>query len=811
MWFACVLLIISAIKSPVDSLKSVESLFIREQYREAIKGYQSLTKFKDTAPEALYRIGECYYNLDEYEKAIDVFECILKDYKDSYLCPEAIYSLGMCWLVLGDIKEAKRYLIDEIDKFPGYTEDKRILNGRGIALFVEGKYKDALTYLEPLHTKEGLYYKAKCYSGLGAPLKAVSVYKELVNKYPGTRLSEYAFYSMGDALFENGDYTGAIKKYEDFLAEYPWTKLKHYARYKLGCSYLHESKYEKALENFYSVVNFKDPWLASHAYYQIANVLIKLGRVEEAITCYQHAKSDYPEMRVAALANIMYGQTYLLRQDTLGAQIAFQQMASIYPTGNFAGLGDYLAGTANFVQGRYIEAIEHYQRVLKLFPGSEVLIPSYAMMLFCYNQLGSYSDGVVTGASFYRILDNKEGIWVGRAKLFLAELYYYLGKYQQAQNLYDEVIKSYKALEGPAYIGKAWCILEEGRTDVAHAMLKEAYDRWGATDSSLAISSIYGWGIASFNGGNFEDAYTAFLFGVGELYPKSKLAGNAYYHGGKALASLGKYANTIQYWEKVLSDYPDCDNAPQAAFELARTYYLAGKYDNAINYYRIILNRYPDSPITREAQFQIGATYYTAHLFQDAIREFQKVVDLYPEDSLAVQAKNQIETSYYMWGQENPDALKQLIKLYPGSTVAADAQWQIAAQLYNDEKYEESIQEFQKLVVDFPESEKAAEAQYFIISIYGILGNSEKRIEECQKFLYYFPKDSKIADVYFQLGATYFNLTKYNEAIGAFEKIVNEYPNYKKYKDAGYYLGVCYKNIGEKDKGEKLIEKFKKE
>lgn len=787
-------------------------MFFYRQYKEAIKGYEKLVKYEDTAPEALFRIAECYYNLKEYEKAVQFFEYIIKDYKGYYLCPEALYSLGMCWLTLGDIKAAKHYLIDEIDKFPGYTKEKRVLNGRGMVLFAEGKYKDALIYLKPLRTKEGLYYKAKCYAGLGNPLEALQIYKELVNKYPGTKLAEYAFYSMGDALFESKDYAGAIRKYEDFLELYPWSELKGYARYKLGCSYLHEGEYEKAITCFHFGIQSHDPWLTAHAYYQLGTALLLVERSQKAIEAYQRVKTDYPDMRVAALANIKYGQTYLTRDDTLGAQISFQQVASVYPTGSFAGLGDYLAGTNEFVQGKYIEAIEHYQRVLKLFPGSEVLIPSYTMMLFCYNQMGSYSEGAATGISFYKLLEGKKGIWVGRAKLFLAELYYYLDRHQKAKDLYDEVLTSYPFLElkALAYIGKAWCILEEGRYDVAHQMLKEAYERWSA-DTSLALSSIYGRGIASFNKRDFEDAYQCFLFGIGESYSESELAGDAFYHGGKALAATGRYANAIEYWEKVLSDYPDCASAPIAAFELGRTYYLAGDYEKAINYYKLILNQYPYSQTARDAQFQIGSTYYTAGNFKDAIQEFQKVIDLYPEDPLAIQAKDQVEISYYRWGQENPEILKQFVRLHSDADLAADAQWEIAAQLYNDEDYEGAIKEFRKLIVDFPKSERAAEAQFFIISAYGALQDYEKRIEACKKFIEYFPDAEQVSEVYYQLGATYFNLAKYEEAIKAFQEIIDKYPDSEHYREAGYFLGACYKNLGEKDKGEKLMEKFKKE
>lgn len=787
---------------------------MREQYKEALDGYKVLVKYEDTAEEALYRIGECYYNLHQYKEAIHTFQYLLDTYPKSYLAPESIWGIGMCWLVLGDTKLARQYLIDEIDKFPGYVDEKRTLAGKGIALYADGKYKDAMVYLDKLHTKEGLYYKAKCYSAMGDPLKAIEIYKEAIDRYPGTKLAEYSTYSMGDALFDNKDYPGAARKFEDFMKKFPWSELKDYARYKLGCCYYDAGNYEKAIEMFQYSVKAEDPWLAAHSYYQLGMSRKKLKRLDEATPVFQKTKADYPEMRVAALAHVRYGQCFLDKGDTTGAQLSFQQVIAAYPTGNFAGLGDFLTATAFFVERRYTEAIERYNRVLKLFPKSEVILPSYAMMLYSYLQLGKYMEGAAIGSSMLKLMPTDSGeLWNGRSKLFLGELYYYLDRYPKAKDFYTEVIDEFlePEVKGPAYIGRAYCLLEEGNDSVAHDMLKDSYNRWGPLDTMMAVTSIYGWGTASFNWGKLEEAYQTFLFGVGDMYPELyNVAGNAYYHGGKALAGLGKYANAIEYWSKVMDEYPNCPRAPDAAFDLGRTYFMAGKYDEATDHYSTILEKYTKSPRAKEAQFQLGATYQASKDYDDAIREYQKFISLYAEDSLANQAKNQIQTVLYISGSQDPDKWKELIDKYPTSDLAAEAQWAIAGNTYNEGNLEGAVKEFQKIVVDFPNSPHAPEAQYYIIVVYGSLKQYDNRIEECKKFLKYFPNDKKVPDVYFQLGATYYNMNKFMDALPPFQTIVDKYPTYEKYNDAGYYLAICYESLGETPRADKLKEKFKK-
>jgi TolA-binding protein len=823
MWsIGIIFLFLKVVKSPTDSFEVIEALFAREQWEEALRGYEGLVKFHDTAPEALYRMGECYYNLGQYTKAITVFRHITEAYKDSYLCPEAIYSIGICWLALGDVKQARKYLIHEIDRFPGYVEEKRVLCGKGILLYVEGKYKDALVFLERLQTKEGLHYKGRCYAKLGDPLRAIEIYKRLIEKYPKTKLAEYSAYAMGDALFENKDYAGALEKYEQFLARYPWTELKPYARYKLGCCYLEKGEYEKAIQCFIYTIKSEDQWLAAHSWYQLGVARMALKRLEEAVNCYNKVKTDFPDMRVAALAHIRHGQSYIIRGDTVGAQIAFKQVTSVYPTGNFAGLGDHLTGISFYIQGRYTEAIEHFQRVIKLYPASELILPSYTMQLFCYLQMGRFEEGASVGTSLYKILnvyDPKEP-WVGRAKLYLGELYYYLDRYPKAIDFYDMCLRDFllPEIKAPAWVGKGWCLLEQGRTKEARDLLKDAYERWSPTDTNLAVSSLYGWGISSFNEGDFEDAYTTFLHGVGGMYPECEVAGNAFYHGGKAIAALGKYGSSIEFWEKVLDEYPDCPRAPDAAFDLGRLYFGAHKWEDALWCYETILEDYPKHELAKEAQFQIGATYFQLREYEDAIREYQKFIDLYPEDSLAQQAKQQIAICLYMWGTEEPEILKELVEKYPESELAAEAQWTIAAGLYNEavesedpEAFKEAIREFQKLIVNFPESEKKVDAQYYLILSYRQIKNYEKTVEECRRFLKYFPDDPKVPDILFQLGATYFNAGRWVDALEPFQTIIDKYKDYEKYKRAGYYLGHAYRNLGEKEKAERLLKQFGEE
>ncbi|MCK4329219.1 tetratricopeptide repeat protein [candidate division WOR-3 bacterium] len=797
-------------KTPVERLEEVEVIFAHHQYEDAIKGYKLLTGFDETAPEALYRIGECYYNLGEYNEAIYTFRDLIDKHESSYIAPEAIYACGMAYLARGDSERAKEYLVKKIDEFPGYSEDKRILSGKGILLYFEGRYEEAMVFFEDAVTKEGLFYKAKCLARLGKPLQALAIYKKLANSFKDENFAEYCHYGMADALFYNKDYAGAIEKYEFFIEKYPWSHLKEYSRYKLGCCYFHEGDYEASLFCYKYSTDSRDRFLAAHSIYMIGKALTETGRINEAITMFQEAKSSYPDLRVAAIANFEYGRSYIALGDTLNSLIAFNQMSSIYPTGSFAGMGDYLAGVTFLSDKRYTEAIERFQNILRYFSISEIAIPAYAMMVYSYNLMQDYNEGASVSSSFEHLIESKGGIWVGRAKLFLGELYYYMDRIAKAKTFYESVLKDYDEvvlLKAPAYVSKGWCILEEGRYNTAKDIFESAFQRYGS-DTSLAIASLYGWGIASFNMGEYDEAYQVFLFGIGDEFQDSPIAGDAYYYGGKALFVTQKYANAIDYWEKVLINYPESEKAPYAAFDLAVTYKQAAEYTKAINHFRLVVNQYPESELASEAQFQLGATYFNAGDYVNAIREYDKYSILYQESPQAQTAKDQMELSYYMLGQDNPEALDILINEHSSSQYAAEAQWIRAGSAFNDENYANAVIEFRKLVTNFSESPYAEDAQYYIILSYAKLKQPMKELEEAEKFIRYFPESDKVPSAFNIMGVVYYNLGSYEDALRIFKKVLAEYPDGEEYNKAGRYIAKTYQAIGDEEKAQEYITRF---
>jgi len=83
------------------------------------------------------------------------------------------------------------------------------------------------------------------------------------------------------------------------------------------------------------------------------------------------------------------------------------------------------------------------------------------------------------------------------------------------------------------------------------------------------------------------------------LYPKSKLADNAYFWIGECYRSLTRYGEAIFAYQKIINDYPKGNKVPAAMLQQALTFERIHDKTAAILVYKRLINNFPE---TKEAQ-----------------------------------------------------------------------------------------------------------------------------------------------------------------------------------------------------------------
>jgi tetratricopeptide (TPR) repeat protein len=123
----------------------------------------------------------------------------------------------------------------------------------------------------------------------------LALLQDVVDKYGGTLPAVRAFYYLGDAYYESGQYESARESYENYLRKYPRAEFSPQAQEGLGYVAESEGKFDEAIGHYMKLVEtYGDSYVAHHAWYNIGRCREELGDWSGAVDAYEKQISLYP-------------------------------------------------------------------------------------------------------------------------------------------------------------------------------------------------------------------------------------------------------------------------------------------------------------------------------------------------------------------------------------------------------------------------------------------------------------------------------------------------------------------------------------
>jgi outer membrane protein assembly factor BamD len=201
---------------------------------------------------------------------------------------------------------------------------------------------------------------------------------------------------------------------------------------------------------------------------------------------------------------------------------------------------------------------------------------------------------------------------------------------------------------------------------------------------------------------------------------------------GKRLMELEKYGQARKYLAHAFEIEPNSVSGREALLLVADALFMEGGSDNLIQAeakYRDFLNRFPTSDRASYVQYQIGAALAgrvekpdrDQSVTQKALDAFQEVVRLYPASEPAAQAQAriaglrsllaeheyQVARFYYRYGlpRATSSRLAHLLEAYPEYPDKDKVYFYLGMAHQRMDKPEEAQQWFDKLRQEFPSSE----------------------------------------------------------------------------------------------------------
>ncbi len=685
-----------------------ESYFNLKQYDKAIpylKEYKGKKgKWNNTD---YYQLGYAYYKQNDYENAITQFNKIIGG--NDFVAQNAYYHLGESYLKTDKKQQALNAFknASEMSFEPKIQEDA-YLNYARLSYDIGNSYQSVPDVLNGFMTKypnnpnkleiEGLlvnsYITSKNYK------EALTLLEK--NKSLGAKgaYQKVSFY-RGIELFTDGNYKEALAIFKKSIAEQKDAKFS--AR---GTFWKAETEY--VMDDFQNaLLSFK----------QFANY-------PEAKTTDEFKNIDY---------NIAYSHFKLKEYDQAGnyferyTQVSHEDKTRL--TDAYLRLGD-----CRFVTSKYTPALEAYDKAISL----KTLDADYAAYhkAICYGFMGKNDKKITEFNQFIKNYPKSQ--YRDDAMFELANTYTSVNETASAIKTYDNLIEEYK---NGNYSAKA--ILRQGliyyngdKDDLALNKFKKVASEFPRTDESLeAVKTAR---LIYVDKGRVDE-YATWVKTLDYVEVSDAELDNDTWEAAEKQYLQGNTKQAISNLNSYVSGFPNGLHSLKANFYLADLYYKDNQSANSIKHYEFVVasnrNEYTEQSLTRlceifikkgdynkaipllsrlevESDFPQNKTYAQANLmkayyegkdyakavvYADKVLENPKTDDKIKSDAQIIIARSAIKV-----GDEGKakEAYAKLLKIAKGE-LAAEALYYDAYFKNKESKFEASNTVVQKLAKDY--------------------------------------------------------------------------------------------------------------
>lgn len=391
-------------------------------------------------------------------------------------------------------------------------------------------------------------------------------------------------YNIAYCYYKEGNYQSALRWFTEYLGEKNVKFRKEALERKGDCLFMAKDyaaaarEYDKVLKDYFNVNDI-------YPYYQSALSYGLNNNADKKMSLLSNVLKASPKSRFYAEALFELGRTYALHDKDEDAMKCFRQLVDQVQDNTFLARSYIEMGTISRNQSQFNEALEHYKKVVEDLPLSGFAEDALLAIESIYqtrNQPEEYiayiekigrgamktedekesmifnsAEQIFLSADYEKALVSlqsyiqkyPEGAFVSRTEFYIAESYRYLGKLEQACDVYRKVI--------------------------------------GSGDESLTELSMLNFSDLSYKLEKWSDAFGGYT----SLYESAKLDNNKYL----ALLGMMRSAYRAHDWEqalkhakKVVSDQrTDAAKKAEADYIMAKSYLASSRREQAF----VILER----------------------------------------------------------------------------------------------------------------------------------------------------------------------------------------------------------------------------
>jgi TolA-binding protein len=603
----------------------------------------------DQSAVAWYWLAQADFQLERYPASEEAYLKVTRDLSRADFVDDAYFGAGLAALRQGKTTEARQRLRTVLDRYPK-SEDR----------------PQAAVALAQLDQDAKKYREAR--QGFEAALREPAL--------KGGELRDTAEEGLIRVLLELQDYPAAASHIDATMTRLPATDPRRYrAELTLGHCRYRQKQYEPALAAYLDVAKSTEGAVAGEGHYWAANAALALNRPAEAAAQFSRVAERFPKHELAPKAQLKAGDALAAAHQTDAASAAYRKVVDRYPQSAEAAiarkaLGELVdsvndpaqlaaalknaapperaRGTLRmarlYLNGKkYAEAAGPLSELVKTRPEPEPEVAAEAQYLLGLALEGQGKAAPATAAYTEAVRRSASASWAADAQTRAAWLYLELKQPASAE----------KSAVAAVALKPAPAVERQARLALLQAQLDQ--QQWDpAVEGARALLATN---------------------------PPADVVPTLLYTQAWAGEKRGKAEESLPLWERLASEFPRSEYAPEALLRLGDARFKAEKFDEARAKYAALLDGAPKSPLAPEARFKLGSALYRLNQTAAAATEWDRVAT----DPKA--AEYQPEALYWAGlalekSGKKPEAIDRLTRLttqYPKHARVANAKIRLAA------------------------------------------------------------------------------------------------------------------------------------
>lgn len=453
---------------PTEIFTLAQQLGAQQRYLEALHVYGVFVDSFPTdtrAAPALHAIGRTHQANEVWEDAITAYERVFEDYPGTEIIPQARLDVAECRINLGEWSEARSLYADFRAQYPKHPQAP-MAQSRIDVLKQLGRFQDLLADEDVDRNKDDAQFQIgrTVLSQLRNPIKAVEEFRKVVANFANSDVADDAQLEIGKALLSLGQMDNGRTELLKVSKLYPGSAIADDALFLLAASYEQQAL---ALAGVTLETARKDSNLVEQkmAYYRYArkgkldklaeaqtrNMIKEEGDAEklalnDAFVAFRTNTSNVGQLfcEVTQAESMTETDTALQvanRRDRINdayreAVVMYTRAATDYPLGDRT--DQSLLKIAEILETRLKDgaaAMQTYQRIVKLFPGTPVAEDAAWKVARFQVEEGRYA---AAADAFQTFIRNYPGsARVADAQFGRAEVLEQLGRWNEAMDAYE--------------------------------------------------------------------------------------------------------------------------------------------------------------------------------------------------------------------------------------------------------------------------------------------------------------------------------------------------------------------------------------